>query len=164
MIFSAERQLIKLKNELRALKVATKLAWASVLMPDNIPRASWSGSVSLTGGTSAALARFRVRFSRADGRTESPFVDFAQIVSFTPTYYEHSLNQGIRVTGNDVNYVDDQNYRCYVASTGSGYIDYNIDMTPTLATNYSGLSSVTVGINVEAISPVKGRLTITKVF
>lgn len=164
MISSTERQIIKLRNEIRAEKVASKLAFSSVLMPENVPSTSWSGSISLTGETSEALARFRVRFERSDGRNEVPFVDFAQMVSFSPTYPDYSLAQGVRVTGNDINYTDEQNYRCYVAGTGAGYVDYNIDMTPTLANNYMALSSINIAISVEAISPVAGNLTITREF
>ena len=161
---NAEKLIVKFRNELRALKVAFKYAFSSVLMPENVPTASWSGSIAFSGGTAEALARLRVRFTRSDGRTEPPFVDFAQNVTISPSYPSYSeSNLGVKWTGDDINYVDNQLFRCYVADTGVGYVDYYIDFT-TLATSvYAMLSSISASINVEAISTVPGTITITRI-
>ena len=162
MISDVEQRIVKARNELKAQKVATELAYSSVLFPENTPRATWSGTINFPAQTNDVIARFRVRFMRSDGGDGAPFVDFAQNVSFSPTYLEFSASQGWTVTGNDVNYVDDQNYTGYVAGAGDDYVDYYIDFLRDLQANYFTLSSVNVGITVEAISMVKGNLTITR--
>lgn len=163
MISSAETWFVKLKNELKALKASFKYAFSSVLMPDNVPSTSWSGTINFSSGTSEALARFRVRFTRNDGRNQPPFVDFAQTVTFNPSYPQYSeIYQRVRMTGDDINYVDNQLFRGYVADVGTDYVDYYIDITTMTSGTYIGLSSVDVAINVEAISMVPGTINITR--
>lgn len=165
MISNAERSIVKIKNELRAMKTSFKYAISSVLMPDNVPTVSWSGNVSFNGGTSEALARFRVRFKRDGGRAEPPLVDFALKVGFTPSYVNYSeTNQRVRITGDDPDFTEASFYRGYVAEAGDDYIEYYIDIELATKNLYSGLSGIDVAINVEAISVVKGTLTIERVF
>ncbi len=161
MIADVERRLVKARNELKAQKVAMELAYSSILWPENAAKANWSGSLALQL-SGDVVARFRVRFTRSDDGEGAPYVDFAQNVTFSPTYMEFSRSQGWTVTGNDTSYVDDQNYIGYVAGAGTNYVDYYIDFTRDLISNYFTLSSVNVTIKVEAISMVDGNLTITR--
>lgn len=161
MINDLQKRIVKARNELKALKTATELAYSSILWPENAAVASWSGPLALQL-VGDVVARFRVRFTRTDGGTGAPFVDFAQNVTFSPTYMEYSTSLGWAVTGNDTGYVDDQNYTGYVAGAGDNYVDYYIDFVRDLVANYFTLSSVTVNIEAEAISMVKGDLTITR--
>lgn len=161
MINMLEQRIIKARNELKAQKVAMELAYSSVLWPENAATASWSGSLTLQL-SGDVVARFRVRFMRTDGSEGTPFVDFAQNVTFSPTYLEFSASQGWTVTGNDTGYVDDQNYTGYIAGSGDGYVDYYIDFQRDLMSNYFALSSVDVTISAEAVSMTKGTLTIVR--
>lgn len=165
MISNAEKYIVKLRNELRAMKVSFKYAISSVLMPDNIPTVSWSGNVSFSGGTTEALARFRVRFKREGSREEPPLVDFTLRVGFTPSYVSYSeTSQRVRITGDDPDFTEASFYRGYVAEVGDGYVDYYVDIELATKNIYSGLSGVDVAINVEAVSVVKGTLTIERLF
>lgn len=162
MIGDMEQRLIRLRNELKAQKVASELAYSSILWPANTPQQSWTGTITFPQSPQNVIARLRVRFTRTDGVSGAPFVDFAQNVTYTPTYYDYSVSQGWTVTGNDINYVDDQAYTGYIAAAGSNYVDYYVDFLRDLESNYFTLNSVQVTLNVEAISMVEGSLTITR--
>lgn len=161
MIGDVQQRLVKVRNELAAQKVISELAYASILWPENTPTATWSGSLALQI-TDGVVARFQVRFKRNDGNFGAPYVDFAQTVSFTPTFPDYVISQGVSISGNDLNYVDDQNYTGYVAGTGDDYVDYYIDFLADLLSNYDTLASVDVSITAEAICMIKGTLTITR--
>lgn len=156
-----EKRIVKARNELKAQKTAMELAYSSILWPSNTPEAQWTGDVALEDH-SGVVARFRARFRRSDGQTGAPYVDFAQHVNYYPTYVDYSQSIGRIVTGNDVGYVDDQNYTGYVAGAGTDYVDYYIDFVRELINNYYTLSSVNIGITVQAISMVQGNVTITR--
>lgn len=157
-----QQRLVRIRNELRAQKVAMELAYSSILWPQNAATASITESLNLEL-TDGVVARFRIRFQRTDGINTTPCVDFAQSVSFSPTYTEFTQSQGATVSGNDVGYVDDQNYTGYVSGAGADYVDYYIDFLRDLISNYYALSTVTVTINAEAIAMVSGQLIITRV-
>lgn len=161
MISDTQKRLVKARNELRAMKTASELAYSSILWPENAATVNWGGAIALQI-VGDVVARFRVRFTRTDGGAGAPMVDFAQNVTFSPTYMEYSTSLGWTVTGNDTGYVDDQNYTGYVAGAGDDYVDYYIDFVRDLVANYFSLASITVNINVEAISMVGGTLTITR--
>lgn len=153
--------MVKARNEIRAQKVATELAYSSILWPENTPEVTWSGAIAINL-SGDMLARFRVRFTRTDGNTGAPFVDFAQNVSFSPTYLQYCNSMRWTISGNDVNYVDDQNYTGYVAGAGDNYVDYYIDFLRDMAANYNTLSAVNVTIVAQAICMTEGTLTITR--
>lgn len=161
MISDVEMRLVRARNEVKAQKVATELAYSSILWPENAATANWSGSIALELHDDK-VARFRVRFTRTDGVSGTPYVDFAQNVTFSPTYQQYSQSIGCTVTGNDVGYVDDQNYTGYVAKAGSNYVDYYIDFVRDLISNYFSLSSINVTISAQAVAMVSGTLTITR--
>ena len=163
MINDIQQRMVRARNEIRAQKVATELAYSSILFPENTPRATWSGTISFPWTADNVIARLRVRFTRSDGMEGAPYVDFAQNVTFSPTYLDYSASVGWTVTGNDTGYVDDQEYTGYVSATGSNYVDYYIDFLRDLEINYNTLNSVQASVTVEAISMVDGTLTITKV-
>lgn len=155
--------MVRARNEIRAQKVATELAYSSILFPENTPHATWTGTITFPQYPDNVIARLRVRFTRSDGMEGAPFVDFAQSVTISPSYAAYSASIGWTVTGNDIGYVDDQEYTGYVAEAGSDYVDYYIDFLRDLAGNYYTLSSVQVTVEVDAISMVDGTLNITKV-
>lgn len=161
MINDTQSRIVKLRNELKAQKVTSELVYSSILWPENTPTKTWSGSLALQL-SGDVVARFRVRFERTDGIDGAPFVDFAQRVSFSPTYKAYTQSLGWSVSGNDVSYVDDQNYTGYVAGAGENYVDYYIDFTRDLISNYFSLSSISVVIEAQAIAMVDGNLTITR--
>lgn len=162
MINNVENRLVRIRNEIKSQKVAMELAYASILWPDNTPQATWNGSVALEL-QGEIVARFRVRFTRTDGNDGAPMVDFAQSVTFTPSYPDFCASQGWTVTGNDLGYVDDQNYTGYVAGSGSNYVDYYIDFVRDLISNYFALSTINIAILVQAISMTKGNISITRI-
>lgn len=162
MTNTLEQRLVKARNELKAQKVAMELAYSSILWPENAATASWSGNVSLTLADEGIVARFRVRFARTDGKAGAPMVDFAIGVSFSPTYEEYTSSVERTWSGNDLGYVDNQNYTGYTAEAGEGYVDYYIDFIRDLMANYNTLSTIAITIEAEAISIVEGNLTITR--
>lgn len=158
---NAQKSLVSIRNELRAQKTATELAYSSILWPENTPQATWSGSIAFEVHDDI-VARFRVRFTRTDGKDGAPYVDFAQNVTFSPTYAAYSASLGWAVSGNDLGYVDDQNYTGYVAGAGSNYVDYYIDFVRDLISNYYTLWSIDVTIVAQAISMTNGTISITR--
>lgn len=163
MINDVQQRIVKARNEVKAQKVASKLAYSSILFPENTPRVTWSGTINFPWTADNVIARLRVRFTRNDGMDGAPFVDFAQNVTFSPTYVAYSASVGWIVTGNDTGYVDDQEYTGYVAATGSNYVDYYIDFLKDIQMNYNTLNSISASVEVEAISMVDGTLTITRI-
>lgn len=163
MINDVQKRLVKIRNEIKAQKVARELAYSQLLMPDNTPSVTYSGTVTDSGSQRYdTLARCRVRFTRSDGIDETPFVDFTYDFKFSPTYVEFEQSWGVTVTGNDTGYVDEQGYVGYVAGSGTNYVDFYIDITTDVVLSFAPFTSLNFTFTAEAISTVPGTLTVTR--
>lgn len=148
-----------IKDELQALKVATPLNLGQLKFPDQTPTASYSGSIN-TSGQDAVVARIVATFTRSDGETTTPLVDFAFNYSISPAYQEYMATQGITITGNDPNVQSEFFIRGYENATTDDSVSFNIDVL-NAAAGFVG-QTATLGLNVQAISTVKGTLTLRR--
>lgn len=164
MIRSVEYELLKAENELRALKTASTLAYSTTMYPENTPTASWSGNVSFTTTRPDGIkARLRVRFTRSDGESEVPMVDFAWRYSTSPTYTSYlSQYLGTVLTGNDTEISLYDSIYGYESGSGAGYVDYIIEVGSMIVQYFGMINSLNMTFNVSAISPIEGNITITR--
>lgn len=164
MITSTEKRIVNLRNEVKALKVASELAYSQLLMPENTPSVSYSGTVtSASVPRYATLARCKVRFTRSDGSLDVPFVNFTLNFRFSPTYTQFMASWGIIVEGNDTEFSDEQVYDGYIAGSGPGYVDYYVDISTDIVLLFDPFTSIDFSFEVEAISMVSGTLTVERV-
>ena len=160
---NTQARIVAAKNELKALKTAQELAWGALSTPDQAPSQSWSGSISLTVSPEPdtyVMHRWRARFTRSDGKTVTPFVQFAFSDSYTPTYKDFVISQGASVSGPDFDAANEYYIRGYTAGTGTDYVDYYIEVVNGFTVGYT---STTLSLSVQALSPVIGTLTLSKI-
>lgn len=164
MISDVEKRLVKIRNEIKAQKVARELAYSQLLMPENTPTINYSGTVAYQGQERFdTLARCRVRFTRTDDGEGAPFVNFPFSFNFVPNYADFIREQGLNMTGDDIEFVDEQCYVGYIAEEGSNYVDFYIDITTEVIFNFEPFTSLDFNFTVEAISNVPGELTVERI-
>ena len=155
---SVQNRLVRLENELKAQKTASTLAYSSMLFPENTPVASISGTISTTT-LRTPMARLEATFTRSDGRTETPFVDFAYYLEMD-SFADWVENIGGTVSGPDKDASNSANTIGYLAEATNGTVKFFIDFSVGIVKE--GQSSVSFSIDVQAISPVEGTLTIAR--
>lgn len=156
---NTEARLIAMENELRALKQTAPMAIGMLQYPDTNPTASYSGTVDTTGA-GTVLARIEATFTRSDGLQITPMVDFAFDFSVSPTYTENRLTIGLQVTGDDPNCNVEGYIAQYEAKTTQDSVTFNVDVLDVIAPYTSG--TATIDLQVQAISPVAGTLTLMR--
>ena len=159
MIQSIERLIASIQNELRALKASSPLSLGALKFPDQTPTAPYSGHVDTTTQNYVA-ARIAATFTRTDGETSTPLVDFAFDYTLSPNYVGAMATQGVTISGNDPNTPSEIYVRGYVAATTATSVTYYIDILNAVVG--LALSSVGLGLNVQAISTVNGALELER--
>ena len=156
--------MVKLRNEVRAMKIARELTYSQLLMPENTPQITGGGVITNESADRwDVLGRWRIRFERTDGIKETPFVDFAYDLHFSPTYAEFQDRiWGSTTTGDDLDYPEGYVYTGYEAAAGDNYVDFYIDATTEIVMLFSPFESMSVNFTVQAISSVPGRLTVER--
>ena len=164
MISTIEHDLVKAENELRALKTASELAYSTTMYPENTPSRSWNGYIDFgLPRTDGLKCRLRVRFTRSDGATDVPMVDFAWSYSTNPTYQNYLRdNLGTILTGNDTDISLYDSIYGYEADSGPGYVDYIIEVGSMIVQYFGLIGGLNLTINVQAISPIEGSIAITR--
>ena len=168
MIGDVQQRIVKLRNEIKAQKVARELTYSQLLMPENTPSITYRGTLTHSGGPiDDVVARCRVRFTRTDGVDATPFVNFPFVLTLSPTYQEYEASIGVTVTGDDPGCVDEQCYVGYIADSGDNWVDFYVDLTYYAIANFDSFerpfTSLDFSFTVEAISTVPGRLTVERV-
>ncbi len=155
------RQLIAIENEQRAQKVATKLNFGQLVLPDTIPSQSYSGFVAETSNDIAA--RFIATFTRTDQVQSPPLVDFPWEYSQALGQYQDQINGGVisNATGRDKKATDEYNLSDGIYEIGSNYVSWFIEISSSSWFFWSTNGS-NVSLNVQAISLVPGTLTLTR--
>lgn len=159
MIQSIERLITSIQNELRALKASSPLSLGALKFPDQTPTATYSGNVDTTTQNYVA-ARIAATFTRTDGETSTPLVDFAFDYTLNPNYVAAQATQGVTISGNDPNAQSEVYVRGYVASTTATSVTYYIDVLNAVVG--LALSNVALSLNVQAISTVNGALELER--
>lgn len=158
-MISVENRLKIVENELRALKRATEPNIGMLKFPSSTPTASYSGSFPTTSQDLVA-ARLAATFTRTDGGSGAPLVDFAFDTSVSPTQSEYLSTQGITYTGNDTNTNLDEYVQGYEYSITDTSVVFYIDFQNAFA-YYPG-ASATLSVTVQALATVPGTLTIER--
>lgn len=149
----------QIKNELQALKVVTPLNIGQLKFPDQVPTATYTGTID-TSGQEYVVARIVATFTRLDEATTPPLVDFAFDYSINPTYQQYMASQGITITGNDPNVQSEFFIRGYENTTTDNSVSFNIDVLNAVA-GYAG-QNIDISLDVQAISTVAGELTLER--
>lgn len=157
MFSETEKHLARLKNELRAQKVSSGLTYSQMLLPENALEETYSDTLSLSG--SGVVARIRFRFTRTDGLTDPPMVNFAYTPTLSPTYRAFAESYGFVFNANDLTYLDRSLVASYIAEVGDGYVDFYIEVTYGTRTSFFSLNSIGFSVTCQAIANVKGILT-----
>ena len=158
MIYDIEKRLVSLHNELKALKVYSGLAYSSLLLPENTPSSTYSGTANLPGSGTGPVARVRFRFSRNDNLTDPPLINFAFNVSYAPQYQDFLRSHGFTISGNDLDYFDWIEASGYISEVGDGYVDFYVDLDSSIRDYFFNISSLPFTITCQAIANVNGEL------
>ena len=160
MISDLQSKIVESRNELKAQKVYSGLAYSSLLLPENTQDKTYSGTANLSG--SGVVARVRFRFERLDGLSDAPMVNFTTRTSLNPTYKSFAESNGFTFSANDLSYIDTLMANGYIAELGDGYVDLYVDFGDDVRRNFFSLNSIAFSARVQAIANVKGTLTMER--
>ena len=165
MFDNTQHRLVKLRNELNAYKVSSPLNYGALTHPETTPGGTFSGIVHAYEPilNNMIFARFLARFTRTDGVNLTPYVDFAFDYTVNPNLRQQYVALGYSITGRDVEAWYERCFTGHIIETGSNYVVYAIDANNywyTLTSN----AQATVTLNVQALSPVEGKLTLERVY
>lgn len=162
MIGDIQTRMAKANNELKALKVYSGLSYSSLLLPENIPEQSYSGTASLGGSSDDMVARLRFRFTRTDGLIDPPLINFTIDASITPDYQTYAEDYGFVFSSGNLSYSTDFLITGYIYELGDGYVDYYVDYDGDLSTYYPYLNSIDFSVRVQALANVRGTLSVER--
>ena len=157
-----QQKIVELRNELQAQKVYSGLAYSSLLLPENTPTRTYSGTASLSGSGTTPVARIRFRFVRTDGLLDPPLINFAYSASYSPTYKQFAESYGFSFQENDLSFITITGISGYIAELGDGYVDFYVDYSSNLRSQFFSLNSISISIEVQAIVAVNGRLEVER--
>lgn len=171
MFNNTQIRLVKLRNEAKAQKQASKMRWGQLSTPETAPTTNWSGAINVAAPLSrSTICKFDITFTRTDGRTEAPLVDFAYDFTTNPSWATMDRDKGATITiGSEKSLIETYSEPEVTTESGAGYVKATISFPESLWTGLSteapivfGVSSVNLTINAAAYSPVPGTLTITR--
>lgn len=164
MIYDVEKRIVKLRNEIKAQKVGAGITYSQLLMPSNTPQLSYTGTASWNSSTDYPIARVRFRFTRTDGLTDPPLVNFTHTSTYSPTFKQYAASSGFSFSPNiDMDYQDDDNIEGYIGEVGDGYVDFYVDYSTSIRKDLFTLSSVQISTTCQAVANVYGTLTVERV-
>ena len=158
MIGDVQQRIVGMRNEIKAQKVNSGLTYSQLLLPENTPTASYSGDINLSGSGTGPLARVRFRFTRTDGLTDPPLINFAFTSSLSPTYKQFVESKGFTISGDDLDYFNWWMMSGYIAGIGDDYVDYYVEVKRNVKTNFFSLNTISFSVTCQAIANVKGVL------
>lgn len=162
---NVQARIVAIRNELAAQKQASKLAYGQLTSTNLTPTAHWQGDVDTNTPLEpwGRVAEFRARFTRTDGVSSPPIVDFAYSASASPTAIEILRQQGHTITADDIEALYEGGMSGWVSNIGENYVDFAVSLeSSSLVARNTG--TVGVSIDVVAISPIRGELTIERVY
>lgn len=160
MVLDVQNRVTQLHNEVKAQKVFSGLTYSQLLLPENSPTVSYSDTVSLSG--SGVVARIRFRFTRTDGLTNPPMINFAYSTSISPTYKSFAESYGFSFSADDLSYLDWRDIAGYIATVNDGYVDFYVDFSPELRSMFFSLNSLSISVTCQAIANVSGTLSVER--
>ncbi len=165
MFDNTQKRLVELRNKLRAYKMNSPLNYGSLVYPKTTPSGEISGKVGNYQEmlSDTVFARFLARFTRSDGIKLTPYVDFAFDYTVSPTLKQQNEALGYEISGRDVEAFYEYAFTGRIIETGNNYVAFAIDVN-----NYfyamTDDGQVTITLNVQALSPINGALTLERVY
>lgn len=156
MVMDVQNKVTQLRNEVKAQKVFSGLTYSQLLLPENTPTQSYSGTASLSG--SGPIAKIRFRFTRTDGISEPPMINFAYSASVSPTYRAFAESYGFSFSANDLTYLDRNNISGYIGGVGDGYIDFFVEFNGYFRDMFFSRDNLGISVTCQAIANVRGNL------
>ena len=156
---TVEQELARIRNEIIAQKSFAKIPNGALDVPDDAPTRSWSGSINLNSGNDP-LAKWRATFTRTDGRSGAPLVQFAFDYTYSPTRKDYLEGRGNTITAKDFNADEEMYIFSGVSSTSTNSVQFDIWIKSSFSTGYA---TANFNVTVQALSPVVGTLTLVKV-
>lgn len=158
-----QQKIVELRNELKAQKVFSGLAYSQLLYPENTPSQTYTSTANLSGSGETPVARVRFRFTRTDGINETPLVNFAYDASYSPSYKQFAESYGWSFTGNNFDFFEKEDISGYISGTGDNYVDFFIDFNYTIRDALFSLSSIGISTTCQAIVAVNGILSVERI-
>lgn len=162
MVMDVQNKVTQLRNEVKAQKVFSGLTYSQLLLPENTPTQSYSGNIDLSR-SGEPIARVRFRFTRSDGLTDAPMINFAYSSSISPTYQSFAGSYGFVFSANDLSYIDTTQVAGYIGEIGDGYVDFYVDFDSYLKSMFFSRNSISISVSCQAIANVFGTLTVDRV-
>lgn len=157
---TVEQRIAKLRDEVRAQKVAGEIAYSTILEPANTPTITVTERVDWTDELEQIFMRERFRFQRTDGKLEPPVVNFAFSFELIPDFATYLHDEfGVTLSGDDIGYTKNDGVTGYIYETGPDYVDFYVDVDYNAAMDYSSQPDLDIRMTVSAISLVEGTLT-----
>lgn len=158
-----QQKIVELRNELKAQKVFSGLAYSQLLYPENTPSQTYTSTANLSGSGETPVARVRFRFTRTDGINETPLVNFAFDASYSPSYKQFAESYGWSFTGNNFDFFEKGDISGYISGAGDNYVDFFIDFNYTIRDALFSLSSIGISATCQAIVAVNGILSVERI-
>lgn len=160
MIQDVQQSVVRARNELRALKTATELAYSSMLMPENAPTRTYNGNIDLTS-IRDIMARVTATFTRTDGIEGTPYVDLILNTGIF-TFEDWIRSIGGTISGRDIDWGQAGMFTAYVDSTTDTSVTFNIDVNMNVMQLSGVMNDVDFSVKATAISPVQGELVLRR--
>lgn len=164
MFDNTQKRLTALRNKLHAYKVTSPLNYGALTQPESTPSSAISGVIDEYQPImdNVLFARFLARFTRTDGINLTPYVDFVFDYTVSPNFRQQHSALGYSVSGRDVEAWYEFCFTGHIIETGSNYVVYAIDINNFWYT-LTNDARANVALNVQALSPVEGTLTMERV-
>lgn len=167
-MMNVEERLVAIDNEQRAQKVAHALNYGSLASSESASTAQWSGNVSnaVSANDSNVNARWIATFTRTDGIERTLMVDFAWDYRLGRYRYDDAIASGqiASASGRDLHATDEVAWNEGLYSVGKNSVSWKIEIVGAQMSWYYGATDgTTVNLTVQAISPVPGTITLTRV-
>lgn len=161
MLMDVQNRIVKLQNEVKAQKVFSGLTYSQLLLPENTPSKTYSGTIDLSKSTDP-IARVRFRFTRTDGVTATPMINFTYSATITPSYKTFAESYGFVFSANDLSYIDTTESNGYIGALGDGYVDFYVDFALSLKSQFFSRSSLSISVTCQALANVQGTLSVER--
>lgn len=156
---NVQERLRRIEDELHAQKAYFAPSLGELKYPETTPTASYTGSIN-TSSQDLVIARVKFIFTRSDGASTTPFVDFAFDAHVAPNHQQVIQSQGGTISGNDLTSYEDVYIGGFVSSTTDNSVTFTVEVKNAVAP--WGSSPKTLTINVAAYSTVKGTLSVER--
>lgn len=156
-----QSKLVRLRNELKAMKAASELAYSTMLMPENAPTATYSGAIDFST-PQMPFARLSAVFTRTDGKSEAPYVDITtEATGDTFAAWVRSQQDGA-YTGRDPEWANSYLFTAYAHAVSGGSVEFYIDSISRDPWFWDDNDIANFSLTVTAISAVPGTLTLAR--